>query len=33
MFAGSEAGSAQLLQVFDHSGIEQRHLHAPRLVT
>jgi alkylresorcinol/alkylpyrone synthase len=26
LFAGSEAGSARLLRVFDHSGIEQRHL-------
>lgn len=29
MFAGSEAGSARLLQVFDHSGIEQRHICMP----
>jgi alkylresorcinol/alkylpyrone synthase len=29
LFAGSEAGSTRLLQVFDHSGIEQRHLCMP----
>ena len=29
MFAGSEAGSARLLAVFDHSGIEQRHFCMP----
>ena len=29
MFAGSEAGSERLLKVFDHSGIEQRHLCMP----
>jgi alkylresorcinol/alkylpyrone synthase len=29
MFAGSEAGSARLLQVFDHSGIAQRHICMP----
>lgn len=29
MFAGAEAGSARLLKVFDHSGIEQRHVCMP----
>ncbi len=29
MFAGSEAGSTRLLQVFDHSGIAQRHFCMP----
>ncbi len=29
LFAGSEAGSKRLLQVFDHSGIEQRQLCMP----
>ena len=29
LFAGSEAGSARLLAVFEHAGIEQRHLCMP----
>ncbi len=29
LFAGSEAGSARLLRVFEHSGIEHRHLCMP----
>ncbi|MEQ1834448.1 MAG: type III polyketide synthase, partial [Candidatus Eisenbacteria bacterium] len=29
LFAGSEAGTARMLQVFEHAGIEQRHLCMP----
>lgn len=29
LFQGSEAGSARMLQVFEHAGIEQRHLCMP----
>lgn len=29
LFKGSEAGSARMLQVFEHAGIEQRHLCMP----